>query len=117
MSRLTGKELAEAFSDYVNSSDHEHKELVEGFNKQHRTLQQSMMRAMMTIVENCAQPDYGRDGRNEGTHQLAKKLVEGFRRTTLEGFAAQRHEGKPSEGDINYSKSKHCVPSNGLGFV
>jgi hypothetical protein len=118
MSRLTGLELAEAFSDFVNGSNsHEHEEFINGFNRQHRTLQQSMMRTMMAVIENCAEPDYGRDGRNQGTHDLAKILVKGYKDSVSKEFAAQHFDGKTTESDEKYIASEHCVPSKALGFI
>ena len=118
MNRLTGLELAEAFSDFVNGSNsHEHEEFVKGFNRQHRTLQQSMMRTMMAVVENCASPDYGRDGRNEGTHTLCKTLVKGYKDSVSKEFAAHHYDGKATASDESYVASEHCLPSKALGFV
>jgi len=118
MSRMTGLELANHFSDFVNGSNsHEHEEFIKGFCRQHRTLQQSMIRTMMATIEHCASPDYGRDGRNQGSHDLAKKLVKGFKMVILEEFAAHHHDGKATENDKNYVNGENCMPSKFLGFV
>jgi len=118
MSKLTGLELANAFSDFVNGSNsHEHDEFVRAFSRQHRTLQQSMMRTMMAVVENCASPDYGRDGRNQGTHDLCKGIVKGYKDSIGKEFAAERYLNKLSESDERYLASESCVPSKSLGFV
>ena len=117
MSRLTGLELANAFSDHVNGKSHDHDEFIEGFTRQHRTLQQSMMRAMMGVIEKCASPEYGTDHRNQGTHDLAKKLIKGYKDSVAVEFAAHHHDGLPTQSDKDYVASDNCVPSNSLGFV
>jgi hypothetical protein len=118
MSKLTGLELANAFSDFVNGSNsHEHDEFVRAFSRQHRTLQQSMMRTMMAVVENCASPDYGRDGRNEGTHTLCKTLVKGYKDSVTVEFKETAYKNTLSESTKSYIAGEHCVPSKSLGFV
>ncbi len=78
MNKLNGKELADAFGDAVNNLNFDQEAFVEGFTRQHRTLQQSMIKAMLACVERCAEPDYGRDGRNEASHTTCKKLIKGW---------------------------------------
>jgi hypothetical protein len=118
MSRMTGLELAKAFSNYVNGSNsHEHEDFVAGFKRQHPTLQQSMMRAMMAVIEECAKPDYRPDGRNQGTHDLCKGIVKGYKDSIGKEFAAERYLNKLSESDERYLASENCVPSKALGFV
>lgn len=117
MSRLTGEELAKEFSNYVNGKSHEHEDFVAGFKRQHRTLQQSMMRAMMAVIEECAKPEYRTDHRNQGTHDLCKTLVKGYKDSVSVEFAAQHHDGKATESDERYIASENCVPSKSLGFV
>ena len=79
MSKLNGKELAEAFGDAVNNFNFNQEDFVTGFTRQHRTLQQSMMKAMLACIEKASEPDYGRDGRNLASHQVAKTLIQGWK--------------------------------------
>lgn len=117
MSKPTGQEVAEAFGNFVNNYGCDPDAFIEGFCRQHRTLQQSIMRVMMQTIEHCASEDYHFDGRNQGTHDLAKKLLKGFKHVIGEQFASDRHNGELTEGDKNYLKSNHCVPSNALSCI
>ena len=76
MSRTTGKELAELFSDFVNSSNTEKfEEFVESFTNQHRTLQQSGFGLMLRVMEKIASDEYGTDARNEDSKKSHKTLL------------------------------------------
>ena len=83
----------DGLSNYVNGCSHDHKELVELFSVEHRTLQQSMLRAMLHLIESMADESFRTDGRNEQSKALCKQL--------LSGFDTQVHESqrgfKPSE--------------------
>jgi len=94
MSRLSGKELADAFSDAVNSSNFKVEEFVEHFSRQHRTLQQSMFGAMLAVVSKVGSDDYRTDGRNEQSKETAKKLLDGYEEETYKEYIAQ---GDPEE--------------------
>jgi len=80
MSKLNGLELAVALTDYVNtfSTGERSKEFIEGFNRQHRTLQQSSFRMILELIENMASEDFRTDGRNEQSKKVAKMLLKGF---------------------------------------
>lgn len=84
MNRMNGKELANAFSDAVNSSNFDCEEFATYFARQHRSLQQSMMRAMLTCVDKAASADYGTDGRNEGTATRCRNIRNGWLREASE---------------------------------
>lgn len=43
----------------------------------HRTLQQNLTRFCIAWLKVCASEDYGYDGRNEESHKIAQKLLEG----------------------------------------
>jgi hypothetical protein len=114
--KMTGKELAEAMSDFVNSFGSKSPEFIEGFTRQHRTLQQSMMRLMLQTIEAIASPDYSFDARNESSHETAKKLMEGFKLVEAENFKAQRG-GVLTEYDRKYIESDNFVPSGYMSSI
>lgn len=43
----------------------------------HRTLQQNLTRFCIAWLRVCASDEYGYDGRNEASHEVAKKLLDG----------------------------------------
>jgi hypothetical protein len=79
MSELSkGAKLAEDMGNFVNSYGHNEKDFIEGFMRQHRTLQQSSFRVILKLIEAITSDDYRHDGRNEASHLMAKKLKKGF---------------------------------------
>jgi hypothetical protein len=90
MSRLSPKELAEALTDFVNSSNKEkNKEFVEAFSWQHRTLQQSAFGLMLQTMEHIASDDYGTDLRNADSKKVAQTLMKGFKVAQTAQFVAE----------------------------
>ncbi len=109
---MNAKELANAFADAVNSSNFDCDEFVTHFARQHRTLQQSMMRAMMTCVEFAASSEYRFDGRNQGTYSLCKMIKSGWSKEVSDKL----------QKELGWSKEKADAESanyklNQLGFV
>lgn len=113
MSKLSGKELANAFSDAVNSSNFKVDEFVEHFTRQHRTLQQSMFGAMLSIVAKVGSDDYRTDGRNEQSKKTAKKLLDGYEEETYKEYIAQ---GDPEKRAREYAKFAR-ERLNSLSFI
>lgn len=99
--KTKGAQLAEDLGDFVNSYGHNEKDFIEGFMKQHRTLQQSSFRVIMKLVEAIASEDYRFDGRNEATHLLAKKLKKGF---IAENFLEEKAKGYNDEDAKKYAE-------------
>ena len=75
-----GFELAEKLGDYVNtySIREKGKQFIEGFDGQHRTLQQSSFRLILELIEHMGSENYRTDGRNEQSKKVAKMLLKGF---------------------------------------
>ena len=118
MPENVANELLRKFSNYVNGSNsHDHKEFIKAFSRQHPTLQQSMMRTMLATIEAVASPDYRVDGRNQGSKDMAIKLIKGYKHIIGEEFKLERYENKLKESDISYLESDTCLPSKYLGFV
>jgi hypothetical protein len=96
-----GAQLAEDLGNYVNNYGRDEKDFIEGFMRQHRTLQQSSFRVIMKLVEAIASDDYQFDGRNEATHELAKKLKKGF---IAENFLEEKAKGYADETAKKYAE-------------
>lgn len=72
------KKLIEDFANLVNNYNFDSNAMISAFSREHRTLQQSMFRAILQLIAFISGPDYQTDGRNEGSKTIAKKLIEGF---------------------------------------
>ncbi len=73
------RELAGQITDYVNRGGRDcGKELAVALSSEHRTLQQSTMKAFLEFIEFAASDDYRTDGRNEETKRMAQRLIDGF---------------------------------------
>ena len=110
--RLNGKELAEAFSDSVNNYGFDYEGFVDTFTRQHRTLQQSMVKAMLMVIERVAEPDYGRDGRNEQAHETCKQMVSGWRKEYERILIEDSNAYWTSERAKGYAYNPEVKPSN-----
>ena len=89
------KEFASKFSDAVNTFTFNHKDFNQAMNTQHRTLQQSMGRAVLGWLESIHEKDIKFfDARNEGLKKVADQLIGDFK---------EKHDGIP--------------PSKYLGFI
>lgn len=88
--------LLNDFSDLVNKGFN-HKDhaagFIQAFGRQHRTLQQSMMRVMFANIEHCASPEYRTDGRNEQTQKTCQIMVDAYK----EKMRAIYEGAKPSQ--------------------
>lgn len=115
MAQTTGLKLAEDMGDYVNSmSDRDkHTAFIEGFCRQHRTLQQSSFRMILALVEHVASDEYRTDGRNEGSKNVARKLLKGFEHEYHNDLRAQG----VSELNIAGSVGENYKPSKFLSFI
>lgn len=70
-----GKAMSQ-LSDAVNSMSFHSKDFAKAATLEHRTLQQSLFRSVVEIIKVYASDDYTYDGRNQASHELAKKIVE-----------------------------------------
>ena len=72
------KECAGKIGDMCNSFSFNAKEIAEQIARtEHRTIQQSITRFCIEWLKVCASDDYGYDGRNEASHEVAKELLDG----------------------------------------
>jgi hypothetical protein len=109
-----GVKLAEKMADYVNTFNRNvGKNFIEGFCRQHRTLQQSSFRMILELIEFMASDDYMTDGRNEGSKEVAKKLIKGFE---------TEYQKELMSSGMSETVAKQCIgenflPSKFLKFV
>jgi len=77
--RVEGKEFANQFSRFVNviANDQEQEEAVNFMCRDHRTLQQSMVRFCLKFISKMAEKEgsHDFDARNEGAVKLCAKIV------------------------------------------
>jgi hypothetical protein len=115
MERLTGLQLADAMTDYVNTfSRDKGKEFIEGFCRQHNTLQQSSFRMMLELIEHMASDNYQTDGRNDASKKTAKKLIDGFKKVIYEEELAM---GATPQRAKETAESEYMKPSGFLPFI
>ena len=113
-SKEKAKALAENFGNFVNSYGHDTEAFIEAFSRQHRTLQQSMMRVMLSTIEHVASDAYHTDGRNEQSKEIAKTIIKGFK---LQVAIEQRDQFLTEERVQDYVNSDYCIPSKFLGTI
>ena len=115
MDRLDGKQLAEAMADFVNGGRDKQKDFIEGFCRQHRTLQQSAFKMMLELMEHIASDEYRTDGRNEDSQKIARNLVEGFKMAKKAEYISQGTSQIYADSlvDSEYGSK----PSKYLGFI
>ncbi len=78
------QENARAIEKLVNSFWFSPSEVAEFYAQDaHRTLQQNLTRFCVEWLKVCASEDYRYDGRNEASHEVAKKLLDGHDDTYL----------------------------------
>lgn len=113
---MKGKELANELTNFVNNFNCDHDEFINSFCREHRTLQQSSFRLILMLVEKLASDEYGKntDARNEGTHKLAKKLIDGFKKTLIE---EEMVRGMSEEKAKAFADSDYSKPHKFLGSI
>lgn len=116
MKKLTGKELADAMTDYVNtfSMRERTKEFIDGFCRQHNTLQQSSFRMILELMEHMASENYHTDGRNDASKNIARDLINGFKKVIYEKELAM---GYTPEKAKEIAESEYVKPSAYLPFI
>ncbi len=108
-----GKELVNVLSNYVNYRNST-KGFIEAFKREHRTLQQSMFRMMLELMEEMAGDDYHTDGRNEASKNVAITLLEGFSEMKKQEYISQ---GVSNERAKQYVSGVGSKPSAYLPHI
>lgn len=111
-----GKDFAETFGNFTNTYGCDVDGFIEGFSRQHRTLQQSMLRVMLATIEHVASDKYSFDARNEESHKVAKKLIQGFKKELKEEIKID-NPNMSEENLLGYVENDFCKPSRFLGSI
>jgi len=69
------QKLVEQITDFVNSYSIDSDGFIEAMSREHRTLQQSFTRLVLKWLEYVASDEYRYDGRNQGSHEIAKRIM------------------------------------------
>ena len=100
--RESSIKLIDDFSNLVNGST-DVEAIIEQFQREHRTLQQSMFRVILALIVSMTKEDYHTDGRNQQSKEIAIKLVHGY----AEMVKKEEKERLLREGcDEEYSEKK-----------
>jgi hypothetical protein len=99
------KEIAEQITNYLNSFSNKSQDFNQAMSRQHRTLQQNFTKLCLGWLEHCASPEYGTDGRNEQSQEIAKVLLDGFRKV------------QESQGFTDTTLDMMSKPSGHLGCI
>jgi hypothetical protein len=113
---MNGKELANELTNFVNNYNCNTEQFIKAFCREHRTLQQSAFRLLLMLTEHLATNEYGNqtDGRNKSTHEVAKKLLKGFKQVIVEEQMAM---GESEESAKRYVESDYAKPHRFLGHI
>jgi hypothetical protein len=107
------KQVVEDFSNVVNSFSDYSEPFIEAFERQHRTLQQSMFGCITRLVGHMATEDYRTDGRNEQSKKVATAMLSGIREMYLQqevedyqrvGYSPEQIEEKSKAFRDNFDK-------------
>lgn len=110
---LEAKILVDALSDYVNHRKSDNA-FIEAFKREHRTLQQSMFRMLLKLIEEIGGDEYHTDMRNEASKAIAQTLLKGFKETKKQEYLNEGVSLPRAEEYVNGHGSK---PSNYLPFI
>ena len=67
---------AEEMESALNSMGWNPGRFAQAFTTWHRTLQQEFFRTVVAIIRVAASDEYGHDLRNQGSHEIARRIVE-----------------------------------------
>lgn len=114
MNKSEIEEAVNGLTNFVNNYSHDPEQFITAFCRQHRTLQQSTFRLFLQLIEFMATEDYPTDGRNQGSHELAKRLLEGFKLAVIED---QMNNGVSKKDAEQFVESEYAKPHRYLGYV
>lgn len=107
------KEIMDKLANYVNYGKSK-KAFIEAFKREHRTLQQSMFRMFMELIEDMATGEYHTDARNEASKNMAKTLIKGFKEIKKQEYI---NEGTSEKRAEEYVSGLGSQPSRYLPFI
>ena len=108
------KKITDALSDYVNYRK-SNQAFAEAFKREHRTLQQSMFRMFLELVEDMASENYHTDGRNEDSKKMAQTLIKGFQMVKKQEYLEQGVSEQRAEEYVTLGYG--AKPSRYLPFI
>ena len=100
MSQEKDVQVIKDFSNAVNNYNFDTKAFIEQFKREHRTLQQSMFRAMLALILEMSKDEYQVDGRNEYSKKTAQNLVRGYAEEMKQEYLRE----VCGVGDVYYEK-------------
>jgi|GEM_PF-1566826 hypothetical protein len=112
MSKLTEAELIQEFSNTVNNFSFDRTAFADAFKKEHRTLQQSMMRAMIECISVAASDDYSYDDRNKASHETCKLMIKGWKVEKAKALKESSNDGYWTDERIKEFFNENVKPSN-----
>lgn len=107
------KKITDTLSNYVNYSK-SNKAFAEAFKREHRTLQQSMFRMFLELIEDMASENYHTDGRNEDSKKMAQTLIKGFQMVKKQEYLEQ---GVSEQRAEEYVSGEGAKPSRYLPLI
>lgn len=115
MSKLTGKELANELTNFVNGYNPEREdEFIQAFCNEHRTLQQSSMRLLLKLVAKVGSDEYRTDLRNKQSNFVCKQILDGFKGEVQKHWVS---EGTSPEKAEEYTSGEFGLPHRYLGTI
>ena len=113
------EKVVEDFSNVVNSFSDYSESFIDGFTRQHRTLQQSMFGCITKLVGHMASEEYRTDGRNEQSKKVATAMLTGIREmyAQVESDHYQRNGYSPEEIEIKLKKFRENFDKNPSNYL
>jgi hypothetical protein len=93
-------DLMTKLSNYVNYGK-SNKAFIDAFKREHNTLQQSMFKMFLELMEEMANGEYYTDGRNEASKNIAKTLIKGFKEAKKQEYINEGVSEKRAEDYVN----------------
>ncbi len=114
------RQLILDFGDAVNKGA-DTEVMLDQYDREHRTLQQSMFREIIAIICHVANDNYRTDGRNEESKAMAKKFIAGYAEVIKQEekqrlLKAGYDDAKADEKADVYKKEIIATPEKYLGI-
>jgi hypothetical protein len=101
------QKFIEDFGHLCNSFSIDRASIFQAFCREHRTIQQSMFGVLIFLLNGIGSDFYGTDGRNEASHKVAKKFIEGYAEMEKQDFI------KRNEANIHTLEDKVYYTNKG----
>lgn len=107
------KVVTNVLANYVNHN-RTTEAFKQAFKQEHRTLQQSMFKMFLELMEEMATGDYPTDARNEDSKQVAITLIKGYSEAKKQDYIKG---GTSPERAAEYVLGDGAKPSRYLSFI